>query len=131
MLEEIRESNLELVKFLDDNKVDKPITSPFSCNIIYREEGRIIGFLNYSIMYEKAEINMIYVLEEFRNRGVGSELLDYALKKCKICENVTLEVRKDNLSAIALYKKFEFKEVALREKYYGNVDGLLMIKVGD
>ena len=131
MIEEVKNDDLRLNSFLCDNNIDKPISSPFSYGIIYIDKGRIIGFLNYSIMYEKAEINMIYVLEEFRNRGIGSKMLDYTLKRCKICENITLEVRKDNVCAISLYKKFGFKEAALREKYYGSVDGVLMVKVGE
>ena len=131
MIEEVKNDDLSLNKFLDDNNIDKPITSPFSHDIIYIEKDVIIGFLNYSIMYEKAEINMIYVLEKFRNKGVGSKLLDYALKKCKICENITLEVRKNNVCAINLYKKVGFREVAIRQNYYGSVDGVLMIKGDD
>ena len=131
MIEEVKNDNSNLNKFLYDNNIDKPITSPFSCDVIYTDEGRIIGFLNYSIMYEKAEINMIYVLEDCRNKGIGTKMLDYALEKCKICENVTLEVRKDNACAISLYKKFGFKEVAIRQNYYGSVDGVLMVRDGD
>lgn len=131
MIEEVKHDDLNLNKFLYDNNVDKPITSPFSYDVIYRDAGRIIGFLNYSIMYEKAEINMIYVLEEFRNKGIGSKLLGYVLRKCKICENITLEVRKDNICAIGLYKKFGFKEAAIRQNYYGSVDGVLMVMDGD
>ena len=78
-------------------------------------------------MYEKAEINNIYVLNEYRSQGIGSKLLDYLVKKCKICENITLEVRKDNINAIYLYKKYGFKEVAIREKYYNGLDGILMM----
>lgn len=131
MVEEVKNDDLNLNKFLRDNNINKPITSPFSRDVIYVDKERIIGFLNYSVMYEKAEINMIYVLDEFRRNGIGSKLLDYALKKCKICENVTLEVRKDNICAISLYKKFGFKEVAIRQNYYGSVDGVLMVKEGD
>ena len=82
-------------------------------------------------MYEKAEINEIFVLNNFRNQGIGSKLLEYLLKKCKFCENITLEVRKNNDSAIALYKKYGFKEVALRKNYYKDIDGILMMREGE
>lgn len=115
------------MQFLITNKIDKPIESPFSKEIVYIENDAVIGYLSYSIMYEKAEINNIYVLQQYRSQGIGSKLLDYLVKKCKICENITLEVRKDNKNAISLYKKYGFKEVAIREKYYNGVDGVLMM----
>ena len=42
--------------------------------------------------------------------------------------NITLEVRVSNIPAINLYKKFGFREVALRKYYYGDEDGILMEK---
>ena len=42
--------------------------------------------------------------------------------------NITLEVRKDNISAINLYKKYGFVEKALRKGYYKGIDGILMEK---
>lgn len=127
MIVEVENNDKRLIRFLINNKLDKPIDSPFSKEVIYIEEDIVIGYLSYSIMYEKAEINNIYVLEQYRSQGIGSKLLDYLVKKCKICENITLEVRKNNINAIRLYKKNGFKEVAIREKYYDGVDGILMM----
>ena len=42
--------------------------------------------------------------------------------------NITLEVRVSNEIARNLYKKFGFREVALRKYYYGDEDGILMEK---
>ena len=42
--------------------------------------------------------------------------------------NITLEVRISNEVARNLYKKFGFREVALRKFYYGDEDGILMEK---
>ena len=127
MILEVENNDYRLIKFLTSNKIDKPIDSPFCKEVIYLEKDEVIGYLSYSIMYEKAEINNIYVLGQYRSQGIGSKLLDYLVKKCKICENITLEVRKDNINAIYLYKKYGFKEVAIREKYYNGIDGILMM----
>ena len=42
--------------------------------------------------------------------------------------NITLEVRKDNIPAINLYKKHGFFEKAIRKGYYKGTDGILMEK---
>lgn len=131
MIKEVEKDDLRLEQFLLDNDVEKPINSPFSRNVVYMEDDKFIGYLNYSVMYEKAEINNIYVIKEFRSQGIGSKLLEYLLNMCKTCENITLEVRKDNFKALQLYKKFGFKEVALREKYYNGIDGILMMREGE
>ena len=39
---------------------------------------------------------------------------------------ITLEVNKENIPAIKLYRKLGFKDVAIRKGYYNGVDGILM-----
>ena len=41
-------------------------------------------------------------------------------------KNITLEVKKDNLPAIHLYKSAGFEEKAIRKGYYQGIDGILM-----
>ena len=41
-------------------------------------------------------------------------------------KSITLEVNKNNIPALNLYKKFDFNEVAIRKNYYNGVDGILM-----
>jgi len=88
------------------------------------EDKEVIGYLYYSEIYERIEINQIEVEESNRNKGYGTKLLDYLINNND--KSITLEVRKDNYPAISLYKKFNFKEVALRKNYYNGIDGILM-----
>ena len=44
------------------------------------------------------------------------------------CSNITLEVRKSNIIAINIYKKFKFKVIAERKNYYGNEDAIMMLR---
>ena len=55
-----------------------------------------------------------------------SYLVSLAIEKRVV--NITLEVRVSNEIARDLYKKFGFREVALRKFYYGDEDGILMEK---
>ena len=52
----------------------------------------------------------------------------FLLAKENKCINITLEVNVKNKNALNLYEKLGFKKVALKEKYYENSDGYLMLK---
>lgn len=99
------------------------VDNPFRKYIVYDN----IAILVYSEIYDRLEIDYIYVLDEYRNCGIASKLLDYLFSKYNF--NCSLEVRCDNIEAINLYKKYDFKIVGIRKKYYGNTDGYLMIRM--
>ena len=46
-------------------------------------------------------------------------------------KSITLEVNKNNIPALNLYKKFNFNEVAIRKGYYNGIDGILMERKKD
>ena len=117
-----------MITYLDVKEMfGKKITdNTFSKCLGYFENNEVIGFLDFSVMYEKVEINNIYVKEDYRNSGIASKLLEYMIKEIKDIDNITLEVRVDNESAINLYKKFGFKIIGVRKNYYEDIDGYLM-----
>lgn len=102
--------------------------SPFRKYLGYYEKDKILGYLIYDIIYDRAELVNIYVLENYRNNKIGTQLLQQLINIAKEnnCKNITLEVRKSNKYAILLYKKYNFKEVAIRKGYYSGEDGILM-----
>lgn len=104
--------------------------NPFLHYFEYIENNKIIGYVKYLIMYDKIEIENIFVKEEYRKKGIGTKLMSYLIAKAieKKAVNITLEVRISNEIARNLYKKFGFREVALRKFYYGDEDGILMEK---
>lgn len=88
----------------------------------------IVGFVTYSVIYERAELIDIIIDEQFRKRGYGSKLLKSVIDDAILqnCDNITLEVREDNYSAINLYKRYNFEVVAVRKNYYKDKDAYLM-----
>ena len=102
--------------------------NPFIKCIGYLLDDVVIGYIEYSVLYEKAEICNIFVNEDKRNMGVGFLMMKYLITYLKSSNiyNITLEVSVLNSSAISLYKKFGFVEVAKRNGYYNGVDGILM-----
>lgn len=104
--------------------------NPFYKCLLFSEGDEVIGYLSFLYIYDRIEIEDFMVLEEFRNNSVGSRLMEYFLQYSaeNSVKNITLEVRNDNFIAIKLYKKYGFVEKAIRKKYYGSVDGILMEK---
>ena len=103
-------------------------TNPYLKIITYVEKDKIIGFLLYSLIYDRIEIEQFEVITKERGKGIGDKLLKYLIEKYKErdIKNITLEVKEDNIAAINLYKKYGFKKVSTREKYYDGINGLLM-----
>ena len=104
--------------------------NPFAKSIEYIEEEKILGTLKYSLIYDRMEIDNIEVELSHRGKGIGTKLMSYLVSMAieKRVVNITLEVRISNEVARNLYKKFGFREVALRKFYYGDEDGILMEK---
>lgn len=98
--------------------------NPFGKYLIYKEKDEVIAYIYYSDIYERAEINQIEVNFIHRNCGKGSKILEEFIKT--VDKDITLEVNKENIPAIKLYKKYGFIEKAIRKGYYNGTDGILM-----
>lgn len=98
--------------------------NPFAKYLIYKEENKVIGYLYYSDIYDRAEINQFEIEKSHRNCGKGKKLLNKMLEV--VDKDITLEVKKDNEPAIHLYKSVGFVEKAIRKGYYQGIDGILM-----
>lgn len=101
----------ELIK---DNKI-----------IGYYDNDILVGFLIYEQLYEIIDLLYIVVKPIYRRKNIGTELINYLIQNKKF-EKIMLEVRCDNSSAIKLYKKFNFKIINIREKYYDGQDAYVM-----
>ncbi len=90
---------------------------------------KIVGFLGVWSEDEKLHIVNIAVHPSYRKRGVGSELMKFAVSLAKKSgkKEIYLEVRKTNFIAQKLYKKFGFEEKGKLPKYYlDGEDGIIM-----
>ena len=119
MIIELLKNNIEKIDntFIDNNMIINEIeNNPFAKILILEEENNIIGYLYYSDIYDRIEINQFEIKKEYRNRGKGKYLLQYLLDNEK----------KDNYSAIKVYESKGFETKAVRKGYYNGIDGLLM-----
>lgn len=104
--------------------------NPYARRIEFYENNRVLGYAEYSLIYNRIELDNIYVDDSRRREGIGKKLMSYLVMVAidNHVINITLEVRVSNDIARNLYKKFGFHEVAIRKFYYGDEDGILMEK---
>ena len=101
--------------------------NPFNHYLLFVQDNKILGFINYYLMYDRIEIANFNVLEKYQNQHIGTKLLDCLINSYKDkVKNITLEVKKDNDKAIAIYQKMGFIKTAIRKDYYDGIDGILM-----
>lgn len=93
----------------------------------------IVGYCLYQMIFEQAEILRIGTHPDYQRQGIASQLfikLNKELQDNKV-ENLLLEVRADNLPAIALYERQGFVVIHQRKGYYQQpnhsaIDALIM-----
>ena len=87
---------------------------------VAKENNNIVGYIIIEIMeknnrkmrYKKIlEISNLGVEEKYRNKGIGTELLNFIKNKAieNNCTDLYLTVNEENKNAIKLYEKFGFR----------------------
>ncbi len=79
-------------------------------------EGALVfdtGDPDYTVPGKRVYVSRMIVKKEYRNRGIGSEILEFLIRKAKEMgySEMTIGVDKDNVNAMHLYEKYGFNEV--------------------
>ena len=96
----------------------------YQCVVLEREEIAA-GYAILSIAAGEAHILNLCIDQAHRARGYGEALLDEMLSRSRDAgvDEVFLEVRPSNATALALYQKKGFHQIARRPAYYQARDG--------
>lgn len=98
--------------------------------VLVNEDDKVNAFVIFLKTVACYELEMIYVNEKYRNKGIATNIFAYFkenyLKKGDI---IFLEVAVNNEKAINLYKKWDFVIENIRKKYYNGIDAYIMKKV--
>ncbi len=91
---------------------------------------KCVGYVGSWIIEDEGHITTMAVHPNYRSLGIADKLL-YNLISTLINKSVkwlTLEVRSSNTPALNLYKKYGFKQIGIRKKYYqdNGEDGLIL-----
>lgn len=92
---------------------------------------RISAAMVIWVIEDEGHIGTFAVHPDFRRQGMGQKLLAKGLAECwsEGVRKVFLEVRRGNISAQQLYRKFGFVDQGIRPRYYRDTgeDALLMV----
>ena len=100
--------------FLPDAEIDnlKPLILNEYFHFVllhkYVQHGQIVGFIGTS----NDTIEMLFINPEFRGKGVGRVLTNFAVKDLKIKK---VDVNEQNFQAIGFYEKLGFKVIGRSE----------------
>lgn len=132
--EALQNSDLGRVYFPEEDKAIRAINEGITKQeilVALNEEGLCLGFLwvlRNGAFHSFPYIHIIAVKEEFRNLGIGKELLSY-LEKDVGTSKIFLVVDDFNPKAKSLYEKGGYKEVGvLPNLYKSGVTSYLMMK---
>ena len=100
--------------------LEDALFDPQACFIAAEdEEGHVLGYAGLHAVLDEGYIDDIAVAPDARRHGVASALLDVFCRfGAANLAFLTLEARKSNGAAIALYEKFGFRQTGLRPGYY-------------
>ena len=80
----------------------------------------VIGICVFQVVLDEAQINYFVVNHKFREKGFGSNLMNYLIKWCRRLNinKLLLEVSLSNTTAEQFYSRFDFYTVGIRTNYY-------------
>ncbi len=96
----------------------------YNCVVLERG-GRVAGYGILSVAAGEAHILNLCVDPNYRAHGYGERLLNQVLLRARSADvrEIFLEVRPSNQTALALYRKKGFHQVANRPAYYQAQEG--------
>ena len=96
----------------------------YQCLALIRED-RVAGYTVLSVAAGEAHILNLCTDPDFRSLGYGERLLDEVLYRARSTSvrEIFLEVRPSNETALALYRKKGFHQIAARPAYYQANEG--------
>ncbi len=103
-------------KWLDEIKSGNRLVFIYKINGKFIGEGALVldtDDSDYTIPNRRVYVSRMIVKKEYRNRGIGTEILAFLIEKAKEMgfKEITIGVDKDNENALHLYRKYGFTEV--------------------
>jgi len=127
-IKQINEKDIDLCYELDSNTIS--LWSKKQWSNEFKKKGikvfgillsnLVIGICVFHVVLDEAQINFFVIDQKYREKGFGSYLMSYLIKKCEKLNlrKLILEVSQSNLTAERFYSRFDFSTVGIRKNYY-------------
>jgi len=130
-IREIRVADLDDVLAIERASFASPWSKQFfleelqaSCakSVLSELTGAVVGYCLYWELSNDIDIHNVAVHPDHRRHGVGRGMLRHIIGEAQKIgsQNITLEVRKSNEGAQALYRSLGFEICGVRKGYYSN-----------
>ena len=129
-LEQIQDILLtDFDEFWNAGVLKNELENPLSIYIVALNQGQVVGYAGLWQPDDEGHVTNIVTKKDKRGNNIGTLMLEEIIKiaKSKDMKSITLEVNVNNNIAIKLYKKYDFKEVGIRPKYYNNTDDAIIM----
>lgn len=93
---------------IGDSRIEEEFGKPGAYTWIAKIDDQIVGFIG--VNKDKNIIEALFVLPDFQGQGIGSRLLEKALKSLDNSKQISIEVVSYNERAKSLYRKHGFTE---------------------
>jgi ribosomal-protein-alanine N-acetyltransferase len=115
--------------------LERELSHAWSTILLAVEDGgrgeSLVGFIVFWLVHDEVHILNVVTAREARRRGVGRALMDEAAEAGRKRGAVlaTLEVRRSNEAALALYRSLGYRQVGVRPNYYSDEgeDAIVML----
>lgn len=117
------------------NGIAEEIYNPNAHFLAAVSDKLVLGYIGVHEVCDEAYVDNLAVNPNYQRLGIGEKLLTAAQNGAfdRGCGFISLEVRKSNHSAIALYEKLGYKKVGERKNFYTEPleDAVIMTKERD
>jgi ribosomal-protein-alanine N-acetyltransferase len=103
-----------------ENSLRDELTNETARFYVLRDSENLLGYIGSNNICNEVYITNVAVNENCRGKGYGKILVNHLIKQSELERAffITLEVRKSNENAIALYEKCGFKLIGERKNFY-------------
>ena len=129
IIRDMAESDIKEIAELEKEYFSEPwsedslkdeLTNETARFFVLRDNEKLLGYIGANNICGEVYITNVAVNSACRGKGYGKILVNHLLKQSELEKAlfVTLEVRKSNANAIALYEKCGFKKIGERKNFY-------------
>lgn len=108
----------------------RDLENDIAFNYVLVHDDVILGYYGFWIMFDNIDITKVSIRKELQGKGLSNILMQDLFSRTSNLDinTITLEVRVSNNKAINLYKKYGFKEISVRKKYYSDLEDALILQ---